>query len=381
MPKPDDPVELTRDVKQEARRLGFSLTGVCPAVRPEGLDEFYDWIAAGYAGQMHYLANRAEAYAHPDAVLDGARSLVMLGMQYSNQVATEPGAAAGRVARYAWGTIDYHDLIHRRLKQLKSYLADRAPTAKVRGVVDTAPLLEREFAQLAGLGWIGKNTLLLNRTAGSWFFLAALVTDLVLEYDQSHEADHCGSCRACLDACPTDAFPKPYVLDATRCISYLTIELKESMPVELREPIGDWVFGCDVCQDVCPWNRRPPDTLEAELQPVDQLNPLDLPALFAMDDDGFRRQFRKTPLWRSRRRGVLRNAAVALGNRRSSPGLAALCRGINDEEPMVRAACAWSLGRYSEPVAREMLVARRKIESDVHVISEIDLALGSGGAS
>ncbi len=161
----------------------------------------------------------------------------------------------GRVSRYAWGT-DYHESLRERLNQLADFLTSRVPTAKVRGVVDTAPLLEGEFAQLAGLGWIGKNTLLLNKQAGSWFFLAALLTDVELAYDEPHAAEHCGTCRACLDACPTDAFVEPYVLDSRKCISYLTIELKSAIPVELRSGLGDWLFGCDICQDVCPWNHR-----------------------------------------------------------------------------------------------------------------------------
>ena len=186
------------------------------------------------------------------------------------------------------GKSDYHDLIHPRLKRLAGLIQQRVPGSQARGVVDTAPLLEREFAQLAGLGWIGKNTLAIHPQLGSWFFLAAVLTDVTLEYDEPFATDHCGRCRACLDACPTDAFPQPYVLDATRCISYLTIELREMLPRNLRRDVGDWVFGCDLCQEVCPWNRRGPESGEADFQPLEALRPLKLHELFELDDDEFR---------------------------------------------------------------------------------------------
>jgi len=254
----------------------------------------------------------------------------------------EPGE--GRISRYAWGTADYHDLIHSRLRQLSGRLLAWAPDARVRGVVDTAPLLERDFARLAGLGWIGKNTLLLNRQAGSWFYLAALLTDRELDYDTPHETDHCGSCRACLDACPTQAFPQPYVLDATRCISYLTIELRTAIPPDLRPLVGDWLFGCDVCQEVCPWNRRAPCSNEPSFAPVPERNPQGLAELFFWTEAEFRDGFRHTPLWRAKRRGVLRNAAIILGNQRANSAIPALSRGLCDPDSLVREACAWALG-------------------------------------
>ncbi len=191
----------------------------------------------------------------------------MLAMNYRTAAAQPATPGEGRISRYAWGAVDYHDLIHDRLRRLAGFLRQLQPDCQARGVVDTAPLLEREFAQLAGLGWIGKNTLVLNRQMGSWFFLAALLTDATLEYDSPHETDHCGTCRACLDACPTDAFPQPYVLDATRCLSYLTIELRDAIPLEHRESFGDWLFGCDICQEVCPWNHRAPQSTEAGFAP------------------------------------------------------------------------------------------------------------------
>jgi epoxyqueuosine reductase len=369
------PPDITRELKYEAEKLGFSLAGVTPAAVPAGGARFDEWLAAGYAGQMYYLVDRREAYQHPRSVLDGVRSIVMLAMNYRT---AEPGDASpgfGRVSRYAWGAIDYHDLIHRRLSSLASFVVNRVSHARVRGVVDTAPLMERELAQAAGLGWVGKNTLLLNRSAGSWFFLAALLTDVELEYDLPLGTDHCGTCRACLDACPTNAFPQPYVLDASRCISYLTIELRDQIPIELRLGVGDWLFGCDVCQDVCPWNSHAPPSNEVAFSPLPSNNPVELAALFHLDDASFRTRFRHTPFWRPRRRGLLRNAAIVLGNQRAEEALPALCHGLADFEPLVRGACAWALGNYSAHEAHSALERRHPIETDPDVKLEIEVAL------
>jgi epoxyqueuosine reductase len=370
--------QLTQELKQHAAKLGFSLCGVCPAISPPGDARLDEWLAAGYAGQMHYLADRREAYRHPSGVLEEARSVVMLAMNYRTVDPAPPQDGQARVSRYAWGETDYHDLIRGRLDRLAEFFRVNVPSAQVRGVVDTAPLLEREFAQLAGLGWIGKNTLLLNREQGSWFFLAALVTDVELAYDAARETDHCGTCRACLDACPTGAFPQSYVLDASRCISYLTIELREAIPTELRRGVGDWLFGCDVCQEVCPWNSRAPLSREAAFAPRTEDNPIDLLRLFELDDVAFRARFRHTPLWRAKRRGILRNAAIVLGNRPTPQALRALICGLNDSEPLVRGACAWALGRFSQPAARRALALRQGVETDRDVQSEIDAALAAG---
>jgi epoxyqueuosine reductase len=333
---------LTANIKQEAHRLGFDLSGVCPAVTPAGIHRLHNWLAAGYAGEMSYLADRREAYADPQFILSGARSLVMLAMSYHTAEPAPTAPGSGRISRYAWGAADYHDVIRQRLRRLGRFVSAQVPGARVRGVVDTAPLLEREFAQLAGLGWIGKNTMLINKQGGSWFFLAALVTDQELAYDTPHTANYCGTCRACLDACPTGAFPEPFVLDARRCLSYLTIELTGLVPADLRDRGGDWVFGCDVCQEVCPWNRAPWGD-EAVFAPAAGMNPLALGGLFYWTEAQFRSRFRQTPLWRPKRRGVLRNAALVLGRQRAVAATAALRHGLQDAEPLVREACAWAL--------------------------------------
>ena len=212
--------------------------------------------------------------------------------------------------------------------------------------VDTAPLLERDFAKLAGLGWFGKNTMLLNKRLGSFFFLAALLTDIELSPDEPHHTSHCGTCTRCLDACPTDAFVEPYVLDARKCISYLTIELRDQpIPTELRSQMGEWIFGCDVCQDVCPWNRKAPASNEPAFVAREQLHPVDLEWLLSLDEAGFEAAFAGTPMHRTGRAALLRNAAIALGNSRDMKALPVLERAQHDPEPLVREAAEWAIPR------------------------------------
>jgi epoxyqueuosine reductase len=338
-------MSITAAIKAEAKNRGFILAGVCPAAAPPGLSRFQAWLDAGFAGEMQYFTKYRDAYEHPRYILEGAKSIVMLALPYhADSSATKCDAGLGRVARYAQG-VDYHDVIRARLNRLSTWLTEQSPGCRVRGVVDSAPILEREFAQLAGLGWIGKNTLLLNRQFGSYFFLAVLLTDLELECDEPFAADHCGTCRACLDACPTQAFVGPYQLNATRCISYLTIEQRGSIAEDLREQLGDWVFGCDVCQEVCPWNHHAQVAGDSELTPWPLLQGFDLRQLFFMSDDEFKQHLRDTPLWRPRRRGILRNAALVLGNQGEVDSVPALQRGQADAEPLIRDACTWALAR------------------------------------
>src|SRR5437667_7352202 len=238
-------ISLAVRIKQHAHDVGFELAGIAPATPADGFDELLSWLDRGFAGEMEYMHRHAEARRHPSSILPDVRTVVMVGMNYmpdnKGQVSGVGGQGA-KVARYALGE-DYHDVLRRRLKQLLAKVQEEVPGCRGRGVVDTAPLLERDFARRAGLGWFGKNTMLLNKRIGSFFFLGALLLDIDLEADAPHTASHCGSCTACLEACPTQAFPEPGVLDARRCISYLTIELKGSVPEELRSGLGDWVFG------------------------------------------------------------------------------------------------------------------------------------------
>jgi epoxyqueuosine reductase len=371
-----NPAELTQSLKSEAHRLGFQLVGACPAVSPVGFERFVDWLDHGYAGEMHYLEDRKSAYQHPDSVLPGVTSVLMLGLNYRTQTPASSQPGNGRIARYAWGPADYHDVVHDRLKQLKRFVHSLDETISVRGVVDTAPLLEREFAVLAGIGWKAKNTLLINQQAGSWFFLAALLLDAPLVYDSPVQTDHCGTCTACLDACPTDAFVGPNLLDATKCISYLTIEHRTAIPIELRPLMDDWILGCDVCQEVCPWNRKSPLSNEVGFDPLDAHNPLDLRSLFELSDEDFRSRFRKTPLWRPKRRGILRNAAIALGNYPGAANIDALSSGLVDPEPLVRGASAWALGQHGQYVTFELLESQLDSESEREVRQEIAAAIG-----
>ncbi|MBN2474086.1 MAG: tRNA epoxyqueuosine(34) reductase QueG [Pirellulales bacterium] len=368
------PALLTAALKEEAHRLGFDLAGATPAAAPPGIERFDRWLAEGHAGQMRYMADRAEAYRHPQHVLEGARSVLVLATNYRTVEPSGAGPGQAVASRYAWGT-DYHEVIRRRLHRLADFHRQLMPEVAVRGVVDTAPLLEREFARLAGLGWIGKNTLLLSKRYGSWLFLAALLTSAELQYDKPLGAGHCGSCRACLDACPTGALVEPYRLDARRCISYLTIELRDPVPGGLREAIGDHLVGCDRCQEICPFNHRTPPAAERAFYPGDKMNPVTVTGLFLLDEAQFRRRFRHTPLWRLRRRGVLRNAAIVLGNRPHAAALPGLVAGLEDDEPLVRSACAWALGCYAIEDARKALVARQKVETVPAVQTEIEAAL------
>lgn len=325
------------------------LAGVTAAAEPSRLRALQTWLENGYAGQMQYLEKRAQAYSHPAHVLEGCRSVVMLALPYRTSEPSSTAESHGKVARYALGDLDYHDVIHERLKQLKNWLQQRSPGAAVRGVVDTAPLLEREFAEAAGLGWVGKNTLLLNRTWGSYFFLAALLTDQELDIDPPQDKGYCGTCTACLDACPTDAFVAPYVLDATRCLSYLTIEHRGQVADNLAEHFDEWIFGCDVCQEVCPWNRKAQYSDEAVFEPRQDLVELNIEELLQLDEAGFRSRFRDTPMWRTKRRGMIRNAMlIAVHNKwiHLLPRIVAL---QTDEEPIIRESAHWAVNRLAGP--------------------------------
>lgn len=396
---PDAPDELSIKLKRKANELGFPLTGVTAASVPQRFPALLDWLDSGFHGSMTYFETRREAYGNPNLVLDGCRSILMLGLPYwskeeerqSRSHGMPPEKPAGKVARYAHGEADYHDAIHGKLKVLKNYLLSECQNAQVRGVVDTAPLLEREFAELAGLGWVGKNTLLLNREYGSYFFLAALLTDLHLPVDEPTVDSYCGSCTACLDQCPTDAFVQPFVLDARKCISYLTIEHRDPVPANLAAHFDGWTFGCDICQEVCPWNRKgtgfkdSPTSLP-ELAPKPEgvsseeattaeggLWKMDLLETLALDEVGFRKTFRKTPMWRPRRRGMLRNALLIASQQpeHSAKFSEPIRKLLNDDEPLLRSTSAWTLRELHIPGWRMQIEARLAIETDPEVTEQL----------
>jgi epoxyqueuosine reductase len=275
---------------------------------------------------------------------------VVCGLNYDTKYpysTTQQDTSRGWVARYAWSE-DYHHVIHDKLTQLQEYIIGLVPPPLASKLyVDTGPVVERVHAKYAGLGWFGKNTCLLNTQLGSWLFLGELIVTIPLEYDRP-TPDHCGTCTRCLDACPTDAFLAPYVLDARRCISYLTIELKGAIPEALRPHMGQHIFGCDICQDVCPWNRKRHYTTDPGLQPqVEQLHPA-LADLVQLTPAGFKQRFRGTALERTKRRGLLRNVCVAMGNSGQKGFIPLLETLLDDEEPLVREHAAWALARLRD---------------------------------
>jgi len=323
---------------------GFDRVGVAFALEADGFAKLGEWLDRGYAGEMAYLHRHREARRHPASILPNVRSVVMLTMRY------QPGGddnASLRIASYAQG-YDYHDVLRDRLNRLLDRLREEDPTLEGRGVVDTAPLLERDFARRAGLGWIGKNTMLIDKRLGSWFFLAALLLDREFPLDAPFDAHHCGTCTRCLDACPTDAFVGPGVLDARRCISYLTIELRGPIPEDLRPGIGNWIFGCDICQEVCPWNRKATAGSEPAFAPKPGMDAVDPLELLTLTDAEFRKRFRGTALFRTRRSGLIRNVAIAAANVGlvdALPLLESLC---NDADPVVADAATWSVRRLRD---------------------------------
>ncbi len=329
-------------LKDHARALGFELVGIAPAAPADSFDRLTAWLERGFAGEMEYMQHHAEPRRHPEGVLPSVRSVVMVGLNYRPEVESEDANAQPRIARYARG-LDYHDVLKARLKALLEWIQRESPGCRGRAVVDTAPLLERDFARRAGLGWFGKNTMLINKRLGSFFFLGALLLDLELAADAVHDTSHCGTCTACLDACPTQAFPAAGVLDARKCISYLTIELRGPIPQELRPGVGGWLFGCDVCQDVCPWNTKAPSSNEPAWQARPDLEALDLLDLLHISEKAFRRNFHGTAFERTRRGGLVRNAAIVLGNIGDASALPALRKSSADADPLIREASIWAI--------------------------------------
>ena len=335
---------LANRLKDRARALGFELVGIAPAVDADGFEHLQDWLQRDYVGEMGYMQRQAAARRHPASILPTVRSVVMVGLNYriAESGLRNPESQAGSIASYAVGH-DYHDVLREKLNDLLAWVQAEAPGTNGRGVVDTAPLLERDFARRAGLGWFGKNTMLIDKWLGSFFFLGALLMDIELPADAPFSADHCGTCTACLDACPTQAFVGPHQLDARRCISYLTIELHGPIPTDLRPGIGAWLFGCDVCQDVCPWNRKAPLGRESGLQARPDLAAADPVELLGLTEEEFRRRFRGTALWRTKRQGLVRNAAIVLGNTADERALPALMQAARDADPVVQDAARWAI--------------------------------------
>ena len=358
---------IVTQVKSAAAELGFDVAGIS-SVEPLERDDiaFNRWCDEGHAADMGYMTRRPELHARPAVLVPYARSLITLAVDYATTAPPfEHEHRYGRVARYAWG-LDYHDVVKPRLQALVDKIeAIAGREVHARCFVDAVPLLERAVAARAGLGFFGKNTNLLQPRSGSWFFLSEILLDLELPADNREIKVSCGSCRRCIDACPTDAFPAPYVLDSRKCISYLTIENKGAIPRELRASVGDWVFGCDVCQDVCPFNRFASDTRWPEFHPEAGVGPrLDLVAVLSIaTDEEFRARFRGTPLARPKRRGLLRNAAVVAANVGATKTVPALITRVEDDpEPLIRNHCLWALSQLDPK--RASTIAERLLNSD-----------------
>jgi len=375
--------ERTRWVCERAREMGFDLCGVAPVEGLEDLGHFPEWLARGYSGEMNYLQDARRG--NPRLVLEGARSLIVVALNYNSSPPYSTKIPAGRenepargwISRYAWGN-DYHEVLKEKLDALAAEMRQKfSEPFDVRVYVDTGPIIERVAAKYAGLGWLAKNTCLINQQLGSWLFLGVMITTLALEPTLAAGAapppDLCGSCTRCLDACPTHAFPEPYVLDARRCISYLTVELRGAIPEELRAGMGNAVIGCDICQDVCPWNRKAPVTNLPPFQP----RPLPIeasatnepekgpsPSLFApalewlasLTQQEFSATFRKSAVKRAKWRGLVRNACVALGNSpiaRDSEEYVRVLRTLEElatgEDAVIAEHASWALGRLKAP--------------------------------
>ena len=331
--------DLKANIKRKASHLGFILAGVTTPEPPPHYTTFENWLAQGRHGTMNYLATDRSRLrrANPREILPECKSILVLATPYSPPSYSKE---VGGIAAYARGA-DYHDVLPSRMKELVAFIEEQvgAPI-KNRWYTDTGPLLERDLAQRAGIGWIGKNTCLINPAHGSYFLLSEILLDLELEPDPPLVTDHCGTCTRCIEACPTDCILPDRTIDATRCISYLTIELKEDIPVELRDKIGGWTFGCDICQMVCPWNRFATEGDSAFENDEEQPS---LIGELALTPQAFNVRFKGSPVKRAKRRGYLRNVAVALGNTGRMHDLPVLQHALNDDEPIVREHAKWAI--------------------------------------
>ena len=372
-------MNLAISLKAKARDLGFDLVAITPAGPSPDHERYVRWLDAGYAGEMGYLARHTGLKADPRRLLPEAKSVVLVGLDYAqtSDPALRADRSRGQIAAYALGD-DYHKLMRKALIELDGWLRAKVGRSRQgRVFVDSAPVLERSWARQAGLGFIGKNTCLINPGVGSWFFLGGLLAPEILDYDlpPNPQSPSCGACTRCLDVCPTGALVSAHELDARRCISYLTIELRGEIPVELRPQMGNWVFGCDLCQDVCPWNRKAPPARPPRLQPHPDRLARPLLDLLALDQEAFARRFRGSAVKRAKWTGFMRNVCVAAGNWGDPATLPGLERHLFESPPLVAVHAAWALGRLRGASGKKAL-ARAWVEmADLGVKSSIGAAL------
>lgn len=330
--------------------MGFDLVGIAPLGPVPELAFYKDWIAAGYAGKMEYLARNVEKRSGETEIIPEAKSVIVCAMLYNTDypLSTEMhDPTRGWISRYAWGD-DYHEVLQSKLYELLDFIKQESRDEVIgRVYVDTGPVVDRVYAKYAGIGWFGKNTCIINQQKGSWLFLGEIITNLELEYD-APVPDRCGTCNRCIEACPTEAILEPYVLDARKCISYLTIELRDEIPPELRDGIGNHIFGCDICQDVCPWNRKAAIIDAPEFQPREGLFQPDLTELAKMSADDFSERFRNSPIKRTRRRGLLRNVAVAMGNSGARDFLPYLKELAENEDQIIATHAKWAFKKIED---------------------------------
>ena len=360
-----------KNIEEQAYALGFDGFGIASSELGEAGYKFSQWLEMGYSGEMAYMARGEEKRRDPNLVLENIKSIICLRTNYFTK---DKGMEflsfpeKGDVSLYALNK-DYHDIITPRLKELEKIIQKEFEGCKTKIYVDTGPILEKPLAERAGLGWIGKHTNLLSEDIGSWYFLSEILVDVALP--ESEIADnHCGTCRSCIDICPTNAIVAPYVLDAKKCISYLTIELKGVIPVEFRQAIGNRIYGCDDCQIVCPWNSYAVKTDEPDFKAMN--NNFLLIDLIQLSDEDFRKRFKGSPIKRIKRRGLLRNVAIALGNSKNPKAVPFLIRALNDKEPLIRAHIVWALGELLLSESVPLLNEKLAEEEDPMVLGEIE---------
>lgn len=351
-------------IKEKARSLGFELAGVAP-VGPFPETAFYPkWLDSGYAGEMRYLERQKSARMDPQSLLPGARSVIVCAMNYNTaRPLTSYDRLRAWVSRYAWGE-DYHEVFRVKLEELARWLREQA-SGRAKVYVDTGPLVERVYAKYAGVGWFGKNTCIIHEKAGSWLFLGCILTDLELAYD-TPVAGRCGTCTRCIDACPTGAILEPYILDSRKCISYTTIELRGEIPEAGRPGIGHHLFGCDICQDVCPWNRKAPHSPNAAFEARPGLFWPEIERLLDLNEEDWRRLIRGTALKRAKVRGLLRNLMVVAGNSREHGLIPKLRRFLSHEDTHVRSHAQWAIARITQAAGGDQAL-RSVAPSDVQL--------------